>query len=136
MSLLPMSELEEMILAGWGDMRRDQIPKNWRNLKPPMLVSDFFTEKPQPVEKRKIDPDAASCLANEYLRAEQIRKSQGRPKGRKDSKPRAQKASFEMRLAAMRARIAAGRLPRTKPAILQSDRRAEYLKETGRQETA
>lgn len=42
MSLLPMSELEEMILAGWGDVPRRKIPANWREIIRPQFTSGKY----------------------------------------------------------------------------------------------
>lgn len=33
--LTPMETLDAMILAGWGDVRRDRIPKDWQKKKGP-----------------------------------------------------------------------------------------------------
>lgn len=55
------TELEEYIAAGYGDTRPSKIPKDWRTRIPSMQVSQFFTEKPQPVEKRRMDQSPDRC---------------------------------------------------------------------------
>ncbi len=103
------TELEEMILAGWGDRRQDQIPQDWRTRRPHPIVSDFFTHDPQAAENKQL----AAELMERY--------SRGAPPVRRN-KPWDKRIAF--RQAAMRARLNQA----------QSPRRREYLKETGRQE--
>lgn len=127
------TELEEYIAAGYGDTRPSKIPKDWRTRIPAMQVSEFFTEKPQPVEKRRsrvekppMDQNAAVVLQNELAR-----QSTAHSGPRKQYGPR-HSFSRESKEAQMRARIAAGKLPKPKPPQRQPKRRNEYLLEVGR----
>jgi hypothetical protein len=89
MSFPDMSELEQAIMAGWSDRRLEQLPLNWRKLKPTPVVSDFWDPKPT-----GIDPDAFGAMCNQTKRI---------------------------------------RTPRPlKPIKPQSQRRIEYLRESGK----
>lgn len=68
MSLPDMSELEQAIMRGWSDRRLEQLPLNWRELKPTPVVSDFWDPKPT-----GIDPDAFATMCNQTKRLRTLR---------------------------------------------------------------
>lgn len=39
--LLPIAELDELIRAGWGDVKRSKIPENWRDHTPPETAAEL-----------------------------------------------------------------------------------------------
>jgi hypothetical protein len=120
----PLDELEELILAGYGDMMRSEIPKDWRTRGP--RINEAPTD-PQPnVEKWKKQRErdlVAQVLWN--MRMPSVKRSTAR---------RYRAMSHEEKEAALRARIAAGKIPRPKPVQEQSVRRREYLRQVGRKE--
>jgi len=67
-----MTELEELIMAGWGDMRGDQIPADWRNRQPNEGIS-YKTS-------RSLREEVFS-LGEVVMMNEAIRRKSGRPKG-------------------------------------------------------
>ena len=102
------TELEEMIRAGWGDRRQDQIPPDWRTRRPHPIVSDFLTHDPQAEENRQLAADVWE------------RYSRGAP-------PVKRQKPWDKRIAV---RAAARRTMNR----AQSPRRREYLRETGKVE--
>lgn len=107
-----LQEIEEMILAGWGDTSGDQIPPDWRN-KRPRLPDEFSTPACAKVENQHVFefPPATEqdrALARRVLNNELARRDN-------------RKARRESRQASMRARQ-------------QRIRRAAYLKELEREE--
>lgn len=81
-------ELEEMIRAGWGDLRRDRVPADWRTRKPP---TEGFSEYMAPrVLRGALGRYAATldlvglqaiALAQAAMANEIARRKIGRPKG-------------------------------------------------------
>jgi len=127
-----LTELEELIRAGYGDMPQDQIPKDWRTRPRPEVAREILTENPQPVKKRErvvwVDPLALQVMQNEAQRQNEARLAKLKARG----------VSKEMKQAAMRARMQQKKLKQIErdrqPERLQtqSERRREYLRETGR----
>lgn len=113
-------ELDDMIAAGWGDMRRDRIPADWRTRKPPIEgASEYFTsERNDESECRaarilrgpyvaRISPTGPSAieLAKAVMANEAARKKPGRPKGTKGIKHRELHQRVQADQAEMRERL-------------------------------
>jgi hypothetical protein len=108
------TELEELIMAGYGDMRARDIPPDWRTRRPYPIST--------PVEKA-VETEEQALARQLWERDTAKRSERARAWQAKARTIRAQKRLFKQ--AAMRARNLQAQ---------QSQRRNEYVRETGKVE--
>lgn len=70
--LIPMEELTAMIRAGWGSVRRDQIPDNWREVPGP---GEEFYSGPR---RRREKPNWVSATAEYKARSAKLYRERNR----------------------------------------------------------